>query len=128
MSKTPQTAAGRALRDDHSEHPNGTWPDDEMVEAILNIEDESRREFLDEMIAVGAISTPMSFDEIKAATDSLMKQASRIDEEKLARALKATGRVIVPQGYSTFAIGVSDGVHEVLAAYEATAIAKALRA
>jgi hypothetical protein len=45
--------------------------------------------------------------------------ASRIDEEKLARALKATGRVIVPQGYSTFAVGVSDGIHEVAKAYEA---------
>lgn len=41
-------------------------------------EDSIRREFLDELIAAGAVATPMSYDELNAALDRFVRRYSRI--------------------------------------------------
>jgi hypothetical protein len=62
------------------DHPNiSAWLRGGGIEELGKIEDEARRAYLDELMAVGAVTTPMSYDEIKAAIERVEQswQAAR---------------------------------------------------
>lgn len=51
-------------------------------EWVVAIEDEARRDFLDELIQAGAVVTPMSYDELREVADRLHARLQLVHDQR----------------------------------------------